>query len=1016
MPADILGLEPQTRAAPGPTSSPTAAGMRSRIAKGAEPSPRPPSGGGDTVNRDTHERRERRSRSLASLARRLAGAFLLALPALLAVAPEAGAHDPPTDFKAERTDPRTITVSWGEPPTSGGPQGWEYHLEYTSTDGRTQTSGILGGARSVDYNTGILGWRFRVRGVWRSDSSMMTDWADLTVPSTLDEVPRTYTANTPATGAPSISGTARVGQTLTADTGNIADDDGLTGVSYSWQWVRVASDGTERDISGATEAAYTVDADDVGRRLRVRAFFSDDGGNSESRTSAATAVVPGAPPPAPPLPPPTPPQANTPATPGQLSGQVTGVSVTAGAGQLAVTWTAVADATGYTVEWKSGSRDYDPSRRAESSGTRHTIDGLLAGVEYTVRVIATSGAGPGEPSDDGLPGARGTPTAAATLVLDRTTIDESGSGNRAVLTARLDAAAGAAVVLTMSADPASTVTLSSPAALTIPAGATASTGAGITVTAVHDDAITGTRRVALSATVSGGGSAVTVPRAVTLRVRDDDDRAAVTPPAPGWLARFGRTVADQAVGAVGVRLEAASGIRSEMQIAGYSLAAGGSPASWKACGAWSPALGDRHGMGAPEIGERFGVGTRGLDDRCRSEARTLTGHDLLTGSSFAFTGGSTETGFSTVWGSGAVTRFDGREGAMTLDGEVASALVGADFRRDRATMGLAVAYSSGDGSYRGTGRGRVESTLTAIYPYGRYDVDARVTVWGVAGYGAGTLTLTPDGAAGIETDMGLVLGAAGLRGVLVDPSGDTGVELAVKSDALAVRTSSDRAEGLADVEADVTRLRLGLVGAWRGLEAGRGTLTPTLELGLRRDGGDAETGFGLEAGAGIAWHDPCCGIAAELRAHGVLTHEAGRFRERGLSGSFAWDPAPDTERGFSLRLSQMMGASDSGGVQTLFRDVAPTEFATIGNGRDARRFEARLGYGVGAFGNRLTMTPEVGFGRSNHIREYGLGWRLNPLVGERSSFELRLDATRREAASGDAEPEHGIELDLKARF
>ena len=1014
MPADILGLEPETRAAPGPTSSPIAAGMRSRITVGAEPSLRPPSDGGDTVNRDTRQRLDRRSHSLAALARRVAGSVLLVLPALLAVAPEARAHDAPTDFKAERTDPRTITVSWGEPPSSGGPQGWEYILEYTATDGRMQTSGVLGGARSVDYNTGILGWEFRVRGVWRSDDSVTTDWAELTIPRVLDDVPRTYTANTPATGAPSISGMTRVGQTLTANRGNIADDDGLTGVSYSWQWVRVEGDGSESDISGATEAAYTVDADDVGRTLRVRASFSDGGGNSESRTSAATAVVTGAPPPAPP-PPPTPTPADTPATPGQVAGQVTGVSVAAGAGQLTVTWTAVADATGYTVEWKSGSRDYDPSRRAEPSGTRHTIDGLLAGVEYTVRVIATVGAGPGEPSDDRLPGARGTPTATATLVLDRTTIDESGSGNRAVLTARLDAAAGAAVVLTMSADPASTVTLSSPATLTIPAGATASGSSGITVTAVNDDEITGTRQVALSASVSGGGSAVTVPRAVTLRVRDDDG-AAATSPARGWLARFGRTVADQAVAAVGVRLEAASGIRSEMRIAGYSIAAGGLPASWEACGAWGSALGDRHAMGALETGESFGTGTGGLEDPCRSEARTLTGRDLLTGSSFAFTGGSTQTGFSTVWGSGAVTRFDGRDGSTTLDGEVASALVGADIRRGRATLGLAVAHSSGDGSYRGNGRGGVESTLTGVYPYGRYDVDARVTVWGVAGYGAGTLTLRPDGGGGIETDMGLMLGAAGLRGVLVEPSADTGVELAVKSDALAVRTSSDRAEGLADVEAHVTRLRLGLVGAWRGLEAGRGTLTPMLELGLRRDGGDAETGFGLEAGAGIAWHDPCCGIAAELRAHGVLTHEADGFRKRGLSGSFAWDPAPDTDRGLSLRLSQMMGASDSGGVQALFRDGLPTELATIGNGQDARRFEARLGYGVGAFGNRLTMTPEVGFGRSSHTREYGLGWRLNPLVGDRSSFELRLDATRREAANGDAEPEHGIELDLKARF
>ena len=43
-------------------------------------------------------------------------------------------------------------------------------------------------------------------------------------------------ANTPATGAPTITGTAQVGQTLTAVTTAIMDADGLTSVSYTYQW------------------------------------------------------------------------------------------------------------------------------------------------------------------------------------------------------------------------------------------------------------------------------------------------------------------------------------------------------------------------------------------------------------------------------------------------------------------------------------------------------------------------------------------------------------------------------------------------------------------------------------------------------------------------------------------------------------------------------------------------------------------------------------------------------------
>ena len=101
-------------------------------------------------------------------------------------------------------------------------------------------------------------------------------------------------ANSPATGAPAISGTAQVGQTLTADTSGIADADGLTNVSYSYQWV--ANDGTnDTDISGATGSTYTLVDADEGNTVKVRVSFTDDADNEETLTSAATAAVDAAP-------------------------------------------------------------------------------------------------------------------------------------------------------------------------------------------------------------------------------------------------------------------------------------------------------------------------------------------------------------------------------------------------------------------------------------------------------------------------------------------------------------------------------------------------------------------------------------------------------------------------------------------------------------------------------------------------------------------------------------------------
>ena len=107
----------------------------------------------------------------------------------------------------------------------------------------------------------------------------------ITVKGTLGTTPVT---NTAATGEPSISGTATVGQVLTATTGTIADADGLPS-SFTYQWVRLDADGTsnEEDITGANSSTYTLDDNDEGKKIKVKVSFTDNGGNSEMRTSGA---------------------------------------------------------------------------------------------------------------------------------------------------------------------------------------------------------------------------------------------------------------------------------------------------------------------------------------------------------------------------------------------------------------------------------------------------------------------------------------------------------------------------------------------------------------------------------------------------------------------------------------------------------------------------------------------------------------------------------------------------------
>ena len=302
-----------------------------------------------------------------------------------------------------------------------------------------------------------------------------------------------------------------------------------------------------------------------------------------------------------------------------------------------------------------------------------------------------------------------------------------------------------------------------------------------------------------------------------------------------WMARFGRTVADQVLDAVQGRMTAARVAGVDVSVAGRRF--DGAAMEHKDR--------ERHEARAEALAEWV----RGEADGERAfGSRELTPGDLLAGSSFALTGGTAESGFGTVWGRGAISRFEGREGDLSLDGKVRSVTLGADWLLGRGTAGLALSHSRGTGGYRASSRsernsrassqsgdGEIEATLTGLYPYGHYEASERLTLWGAGGFGTGTLTLTTQEQGGEqgqvhETDMDLAMGAVGGRRVLVKAPADGGLELAAKSDALVVRTTSEAVHGSADKlaasEAKVTRVRLGLEGTWHGVATGSATLVP----------------------------------------------------------------------------------------------------------------------------------------------------------------------------------------------
>ena len=518
-----------------------------------------------------------------------------------------------------------------------------------------------------------------------------------------------------------------------------------------------------------------------------------------------------------------------------------------------------------------------------------------------------------------------------------------------------------------------------------------------------------------------------------------------------WLARFGRTVADQVIDAVEVRMGAAGASGAEANLSGQRVGAPGAPEDWAraAAGGRMSLWGDAGDAGTDATrlrpgswGQRPGLRGEGAMDPegpnwHAPRGHGMAGRELLLGSSFSLAAGDARTGSYGLWGRRSASRFDGRDGDLALDGEVASTLLGADWRREGTTAGLILGHSVGDGGYRSeSGRGTVSSTMTGLYPWMRQALAERISLWGVAGYGEGALTVVPanaerasaDGApqTAIRTDLKLEMGAVGLRRTLAQAPAEGGFELAVETDAMGVRTRSAAVTGLAGTSAEATRLRLGLA-ASRPFRFEGAQLRPSVEVAVRRDGGDAETGFGVDVGGGIAWTDPRRGLAFDLRGRGLVSHDAKGFREVGLSGSLFWEPRADSGRGPSLALTQTMGTQASGGADALLERGTLAGLAANDGGAEhrgllaSRRLGLRFGYGLAAFGGRFTSTPGLGFERSAAGRDYRLGWRLSR-GGRAGALDLSLEATRREAvnASGagrvGVEPDHAVGLRIEARF
>ena len=461
-----------------------------------------------------------------------------------------------------------------------------------------------------------------------------------------------------------------------------------------------------------------------------------------------------------------------------------------------------------------------------------------------------------------------------------------------------------------------------------------------------------------------------------------------------WHLRFGRTVSQQVADALQDRLSNPAPLETGLQL---TLA------------------GEDFTSDTP-LAENQGLLSKALG------FDSVTPQLLVEGSSFSFAPqGEAGAPQFALWGQGALSSFSGQEDDVSLDGDVTTLLLGADWSTGRWQAGAALSHSWGNGSYDGedhadgetSADGEISTSLTGLFPYGRYALSPRLGIWATAGYGWGQLSLKPDDGEEYKPDTTMTMVALGMDGLLLD-GGSEGISLNATADLLSLKTTSQEVERLKSSEGNVSRFRLGLEATRPFPLANGSSLLPSMEVGIRQDSGDAETGFGMDLGAGITWKDPERGISGELKGRTLLFHAEEDFQDQGLALSFSWDPSP-SNRGPSLSMGHAMGLSTDEGIHSLLNptvldgldglDVSPS---------NGQRFEAQLAYGFPVHNNHLTLTPAVAMALSPTSRTYGLLWSVTPYSEQSHAlpWEFSIEAKRLEHFSSSIPADHS----LKATF
>ena len=428
--------------------------------------------------------------------------------------------------------------------------------------------------------------------------------------------------------------------------------------------------------------------------------------------------------------------------------------------------------------------------------------------------------------------------------------------------------------------------------------------------------------------------------------------------------------------------------------------------------------------GAPQVGSlNFAGQSMGGQDnlaaalRTHGEAMSADSRDIkemLADSDFVLplNGGlGIDASMLAFWGSGEYLNFSGDGGGLDWDGDLSGVQLGLDVRlRDDMLVGVALAWLESEVDYKGAtaglGNGAYSVDINSTHPYIGWS-SGGLDWWATVGHGAGELEITSQetGMPSQQYKRDIDMQTISVGSSLSFQAGATTLRL--KGEVAESQVEVEGGGGIDELQVGASRIRVAMeVGQSRKLDGGR-VFEPSVEVAMRYDGGDGETGGGAEIGGGLRYDNPAKRFTVDGRARALLGHGGG-YEEWGVSGTVRVASGADGQ-GASFSVSPGYGNSGSG-IQELWRQGLADDDATTTDDY-AMKLDARVGYGFGFTLNEhhgiLTPYSELTYGTTDSYR-MGLNWAAG------TRFDLTLLGERREPNTDPAE--HAVLLKGEVRF